>query len=529
MSDTGLLIQTFADDYMGKVYYFCLKKTGNAHEAEDLAGDIALNVVAALKKPTVPNNFPAWVWQIARNRYSVWVAEKHRRSQTFANTDLDVLTDDRLTEDDLIGREETALLRRELAFIAREYREILVAYYIDGERVQAIADRLSLPKGTVTSKLFRSRKLLKEGMNMAREFGIRSYKPEQVNFSASGNQPSGLPWRAVERQLPKNILLEADNNPSTVEELAVEMGIAIPYMEEEVRLLAEADLLKQVGGKFVTNFFIADADCQVAVYEAQKRESALRAQLVDEAVEAALSKIKKLNIMQNGMSDADFKWLLDTRLIDEALFSCPDYNMCDIFKRPDGGNWGFIGGEVHDRISENTGTGHDGNGSDNAIFWIYSYSAFPDLAGMRNGRLGANASMLMADMIRNDRKLSSLTPAELTHWEYINGRFAHAEGNKMVPDIAIFEPGVDGRMFALMKRQPAYQKLYQMVTALFDEVREILKRYSNPILHDQLNYYTSMMMCNIRGMLINEEVAAGRLQLPEHPKTSTVGVYLVIK
>ena len=43
-------------------------------------------------------------------------------------------------------------------------------------------------------------------MKMAREFGSKSYKPEEVRFEATGRQDSGLPWSAVQRMLPKNIL-----------------------------------------------------------------------------------------------------------------------------------------------------------------------------------------------------------------------------------------------------------------------------------------------------------------------------------
>jgi len=37
-----------------------------------LASDISLNIIAELKKGTIPENFPAWIWKIARNRYSSW-------------------------------------------------------------------------------------------------------------------------------------------------------------------------------------------------------------------------------------------------------------------------------------------------------------------------------------------------------------------------------------------------------------------------------------------------------------------------
>lgn len=95
---------------------------------------------------------------------------------------------------------------------------------------------------------------------MAREFGPRSYNPENMDFVTSGNMPSSLPNSAMARKLPPNILLEASENPSTVEELAMALGVAVPCMEEEVRLLADATLLRQSGDRYVTTFYIMDGE-----------------------------------------------------------------------------------------------------------------------------------------------------------------------------------------------------------------------------------------------------------------------------
>ena len=51
----------FAESYMEKLFYFCLKKTGNRTEAEDLTQDISLQIIAALNKGTIPTSFSAWV------------------------------------------------------------------------------------------------------------------------------------------------------------------------------------------------------------------------------------------------------------------------------------------------------------------------------------------------------------------------------------------------------------------------------------------------------------------------------------
>ena len=73
------MLGEFAEHYMEKLFYFCLKKTGNHIEAEDLTQDIALQIITVLNKGTIPTSFSAWIWQIARNRYSVWAIAKHHR------------------------------------------------------------------------------------------------------------------------------------------------------------------------------------------------------------------------------------------------------------------------------------------------------------------------------------------------------------------------------------------------------------------------------------------------------------------
>ncbi len=159
------LIYEFTENYMEKLFYFCLKKTGNNNEAEDLTQDIALNVLSSINKGFLPNNFSAWVWQIARNRYSVWAKEKHNRNESVTGADIEdyEISDDKESILDLIiHKEDRALLRRELAFIKSDYRNIVLAYYIENKSIKSIAYSLNLSESAVKQRLFRARELLKE-------------------------------------------------------------------------------------------------------------------------------------------------------------------------------------------------------------------------------------------------------------------------------------------------------------------------------------------------------------------------------
>lgn len=65
--------------YPEKLFYYCLRKTGDVREAEDLASDISLCVIQELSRGVVPQSFSAWVWKIAGNRYARR-ADKRRNS-----------------------------------------------------------------------------------------------------------------------------------------------------------------------------------------------------------------------------------------------------------------------------------------------------------------------------------------------------------------------------------------------------------------------------------------------------------------
>ena len=149
------LIDEFVKNYMENLFYFCLKKTGSPIEAEDLTQDIALQIITALNKGTIPTSFSAWAWQIARNRYSIWAKEKHNRNESVTDSDIsdyEIEDESKNILDEMIHTEQMALLRRELAFIKSDYRNIVVAYYIENKNVREIAELLSL--STISAKAF---------------------------------------------------------------------------------------------------------------------------------------------------------------------------------------------------------------------------------------------------------------------------------------------------------------------------------------------------------------------------------------
>ncbi len=348
----------FSENYMEKLFYFCLRKTGSSDGAADLTQEIALCILGELRRGVIPEKFSAWVWQIARNRYARWADAKHKRAERESCSDSveEMLADDRSVEEEYLHKEDLSLLRRELAFITSEYRDIVVAYYIDDRSVGDIAASLCLPVGTVKSKLFRARNILKEGMNMAREFGTLSYKPEDIYIIMSGQHGHySEPDNYFRHALYKNIMLAAYRTPSTAEELAVELGVALPYMEDELKLLEEATLIRKNGNKYETNFFIQSAAGQGAIYDHLSDIMPDLTEAIIKAVEFRTACLEANGIKWHSgyQSYEDMKWTLLMMLCDELHNEVLAKEQGDFkqgaegrgFARPNGGDWDLIAKE----------------------------------------------------------------------------------------------------------------------------------------------------------------------------------------
>ena len=510
------LIREYCRSYMEKVFYFCLKKTGNPAEADDLCSDISLQVIAGLKKGTLPESFPAWVWQIARNRYRLWAIKKHRAAELYDNEaeTNDIPDDTRGVEDGLILAEDMNLLRSELAFIKSDYRNILVAYYIEDRGVKDIARSLGLPEGTVKTKLYRARKLLKEGINMAREFGPKSYKPEDVHFVANGNQPTGLPWKAVERSVQKNILLEAADNPSTAEELAIALGIAVPYMEEEVEILTKATLLKKDGNKYVTNIPFVSKECQEKVYKLKTAIADEMADIVDKIAEDAIPQMREIGAVRSDkITDADIKWW--------AVCYCTQLSEngwnYEHVPRENGETWEFYGFEqvdFYDPFVSYNGNGFKGF-NNFSVFVPHEYNIAESWGDFGS----AHAFGVVGEAIKNGRKYDELSDVEKSQLESAK-KIARVESDgSIVPNILCFD-FTNHHPYAIFTEHPLFEKLKEIDRKLYAGILEILKSEQNSYVKNQI-YGVAGTINHMRGLVVRKEVEAGRLIVPEDPWNNT--------
>ena len=181
-------------------------------------------------------------------------------------------------EENFVREEEVMLLRRELSLLRENYRRIMISYYISGKSCEEIADKYSMSVSNVKQYLFEGRKKLKEGMDMVREYGELSYAPEKFTMNFWGGNNDGY-WQLFKRKLPGNLMIAAYEKPRTLEELSLELGVSVPYLEDEVEILEKMDLLVRKGKTYQSNMVLYDEQWRKAVYD--KATEMIRANLAD--------------------------------------------------------------------------------------------------------------------------------------------------------------------------------------------------------------------------------------------------------
>ncbi|MBS0234080.1 MAG: sigma-70 family RNA polymerase sigma factor [Proteobacteria bacterium] len=147
--------------------------TGNATDAEDVVQDACVRAFKAVD--SIRNSDArAWLLAIVRNTAFTWI-EKNR-PKTVTTTDDEGLFEqaglERVEHQDspealLIEKTDSEYLHLAIAALPLAYREVLVLREIEELNYQDISKVLSIPIGTVMSRLARARNLLIQRIGMA--------------------------------------------------------------------------------------------------------------------------------------------------------------------------------------------------------------------------------------------------------------------------------------------------------------------------------------------------------------------------
>jgi RNA polymerase sigma-70 factor (ECF subfamily) len=165
------------------VFNLAARLLGDAEEARDLSQEVFLQVFRTLGRFEGRSTLRTWIYRIVvnqcRNRQRWW--RRRRRDRALPLQELTEAQEARLSERERAGggvqqelerRDRARLVQAALAKLSFDHRAVLMLREVEGLSCEEIAATLSLPAGTVKSRLARAREALRRRLvadgNLAR-------------------------------------------------------------------------------------------------------------------------------------------------------------------------------------------------------------------------------------------------------------------------------------------------------------------------------------------------------------------------
>jgi RNA polymerase sigma-70 factor, ECF subfamily len=137
--------------------------TRNADRADDLVQETLLRAIAKAHLWRTGTDIRAWLFTIMHNQYVNMVRRAMRDEATI---DIEQLTSSLAATTDPTASRQLHELDRALSRLRPEQREVILLVGLEGMSYEAAAQILSVPVGTVRSRLSRGRDALRQLMDL---------------------------------------------------------------------------------------------------------------------------------------------------------------------------------------------------------------------------------------------------------------------------------------------------------------------------------------------------------------------------
>ncbi len=131
-----------------------------------------------------------FIWTVAHNTLANYYRGKVKAAVGVTLDDvIGLLPTDNDTANDIVEKEITDRLHREIAYLSKLQRRIVIAYYFENKNQEAIARELGIPVGTVKWHLFEAKKDLKKGMDTMRQTSELKFNPIKFELCGTNGSP----------------------------------------------------------------------------------------------------------------------------------------------------------------------------------------------------------------------------------------------------------------------------------------------------------------------------------------------------
>ena len=146
------------------LYNFARWLAQNQNDAEDLVQETYLKAFRSFASFAPGTNFRAWIFQILKNTFLGSCSKLERRMTLAMDSEEDLPTTSATPESLLNGLSDIEAIRSAIEQLPVIFREVILLSDVEDVSYREIAEILSIPIGTVMSRLARARKMVRASL-----------------------------------------------------------------------------------------------------------------------------------------------------------------------------------------------------------------------------------------------------------------------------------------------------------------------------------------------------------------------------
>lgn len=290
---------------MDRLYRYAFNHTHDPYLSEDIVQDIVVQCYRSYPRLRDKSRMQAWLWGIARNM----VMRSFKGRKELPADEIMIISlagvSYETPETELIHKEEIAYLRRSLSYLAKNYREVCILYYLEGKDYQTIADTLGIPLSSVKWRLNQSKEQIKKEFTKMEYMnkGYRKAIPLKLDMGGfvtnasleNGNFDSAD--RVLDNLLAQNICIVAYEQAKTVTEIASELGVSADFIEDTLERLLKVQAISRISDKYRTTFPILSAQAMEDIMGGNRKLAKEKAGEILDGIYALEDEIRKVGFI----------------------------------------------------------------------------------------------------------------------------------------------------------------------------------------------------------------------------------------
>lgn len=162
--------EDFVVPHMPAAYNLARWLTRNPHDADDVVQEAYLRAFRFFETAR-GSDYRAWLLTIVRNTCYTWLQQNRRPAAVLEDDVAEPEAAQTNPETLLIRNVDTELLKQAVEELPVEFREVVVLRELEGMSYKEISGIISVPLGTVMSRLARARDRLQKSLSMRMQRG----------------------------------------------------------------------------------------------------------------------------------------------------------------------------------------------------------------------------------------------------------------------------------------------------------------------------------------------------------------------